>query len=79
MDSRPGVKMMTATPAAEVADLLGMNVKSVYEGAAKGEIPARRVGRRWVFPPRDELLRWLAGQERAPAQRRSISDAGSRR
>lgn len=30
----------------EVADLLRMDVKSVYLGIQRGEIPARKVGRR---------------------------------
>src|SRR3712207_696814 len=33
----------------EVADLLGIPRSTVYELARRGDLPARRVGRRWVF------------------------------
>jgi excisionase family DNA binding protein len=46
-------------PATEVATLLGLNVKSVYAGAAAGEIPCRRVGRRFLFV-RSVITTWLA-------------------
>ena len=36
--------------AAEVARLVGLDLKSVYEGARRGEIPCLRVGRRYLFP-----------------------------
>lgn len=43
----------------EVAALLGVDRKSVYAAAARGELPSRRVGRRVIFP-RAALLAWLA-------------------
>ena len=33
----------------EVADLLGIPRSTVYELARHGDLPARRVGRRWLF------------------------------
>jgi excisionase family DNA binding protein len=33
----------------EVAELLGIPRSTVHELARRGELPARRVGRRWVF------------------------------
>ena len=33
----------------EVADLLGIPHSTVYELARRGDLPARRVGRRWLF------------------------------
>lgn len=38
--------------AADVATLLGLSLDNVYEGAARGEIPHRRVGRRFLFSKR---------------------------
>ena len=48
----------TLMSASEVADLLALNVKSVYAGAAAGEIPCRRVGRRLLFV-REAIDAWL--------------------
>jgi excisionase family DNA binding protein len=33
----------------DVADLLGIPRSTVHELACRGELPARRVGRRWLF------------------------------
>jgi excisionase family DNA binding protein len=33
----------------EVADLLGIPRSTVHELARRGDLPARRVGRRWLF------------------------------
>ena len=33
----------------EVAELLGIPSSTVHELARRGELPARRVGRRWLF------------------------------
>lgn len=43
----------------EVAELLGVNRKTVYEAAGKNEIPHRRLGRRLVFY-RAAVLEWLS-------------------
>ena len=49
------IQVMTAD---DVAELLGLNRKTIYEAAARGEIPHRRVGRRLIFE-RGCMLRWL--------------------
>lgn len=36
----------------DVAGMLGINRKTVYDGAARGEIPSRRVGGRVLFSRR---------------------------
>lgn len=43
----------------ELAGLLGVDRKTVYEFATRGEIPCRRLGRRILFP-RAAIERWLA-------------------
>jgi excisionase family DNA binding protein len=51
--------------APEVAELMRMNTNTVYEAAARDEIPgAVRVGRSLRFV-RDVVLRWLFGKEAA--------------
>lgn len=45
-------------PAQELADMLGLHVQSVYAGARAGEIPCRRIGRRYVFV-RAAIEAWL--------------------
>lgn len=50
----------------EVAELLRVRERKVYEMAAEGEIPCRRVTGKLLFP-RAELERWLAGGAPAPA------------
>lgn len=47
--------------AAEVGEFLRLSRNSVYEAAARGEIPCRRVGRRLVFS-RTALVVWLRGE-----------------
>jgi len=34
----------------ETADILGIGLNQAYEAAARGDIPALRVGRRWLVP-----------------------------
>lgn len=46
---------------AELGRLLGISRKTVYEAAARGEIPHLRVGRRVIFP-RAAVERWFALQ-----------------
>jgi excisionase family DNA binding protein len=59
--------------AEEVADFLGLGRNQVYEAAARGELPARRVGRRWLFL-RDALVSWLKGK--SAEGRKGKPDAG---
>lgn len=49
--------------AVEVAAFLEVGRNTVYEGAGRGEIPCRRVGRRILFS-RAALVAWLGLQER---------------
>ena len=46
--------------ARELAGLLGVDRKTVYEGAARGQIPSLRIGRRVLFP-RAAIEGWLSG------------------
>ena len=57
--------------AAEVADLLRLNLQVVQRKLQAGEIPAYRVGREWRVE-RSQLLAWL---ERHSNQRRDPADA----
>ncbi len=52
----------------ELADLLRLNRKTVYELVSNGEIPARRVGRS-LRAHRDTVLRWLS-ESQVPVSRR---------
>ena len=60
----------TAQPAflttREVADLLRVKERKVYELAASGDIPCRRVTGKLLFP-RGEIESWLAGESAASA------------
>ena len=55
---RRGLTRDEVMTAAEVADLLHLPVSTVYYLAARGELPARRLGRAWRFlrPRIEELL-----------------------
>ncbi|MFO7565204.1 MAG: helix-turn-helix domain-containing protein [Enhygromyxa sp.] len=53
--SHPAIEILTAD---EVAALLRVNRKTVYEAANRGDIPHRRLGRRLVFE-RGAVLAWL--------------------
>lgn len=44
----------------ELAGLLGVDRKTVYDRAGAGEIPCKRLGRRILFS-RQAIERWLAG------------------
>lgn len=48
---------LLSAPAA--AALLGLNRKTLYDAAARGEVPHRRVGRRFIFS-RSALKAWLS-------------------
>lgn len=45
----------------EVAAALGISRNQVYDGANRGEIPHRRVGRRIIFSRR-AIMKWLESQ-----------------
>lgn len=45
----------------ELAAMLGVDRKTVYDGARRGEIPSVRVGRRFLFP-REAIDAWLSGR-----------------
>jgi excisionase family DNA binding protein len=48
----PVVRPLTRTDVlstTEVAELLGIPRSTVYDLARRGDLPARRVGRRWLF------------------------------
>ncbi|HXF37411.1 MAG TPA: helix-turn-helix domain-containing protein [Actinomycetota bacterium] len=50
---------------AEAAQLLGVAVSTAYAACRRGELPARRIGRRWVVPGA-ALRRWLEGKPCRP-------------
>jgi excisionase family DNA binding protein len=50
--------VMTAT---EVCAFLRLSKNTIYEAAARGEIPCRRVGRRLIFS-RSAIVLWLQGE-----------------
>ena len=49
------IEVLTAD---QLAALLGVNRKTIYEAVARNEIPHRRLGRRLIFE-RGAVLRWL--------------------
>lgn len=57
-----------ALNAHEVAELLGVDRKTVYDAAGRGEIPHRRLGKRLLFS-RDAVLDWLACKEPVSTER----------
>ena len=44
----------------QVADVLGVDRKSVYNAVARGKLPHQRLGKRVLFS-RQVLAQWLAG------------------
>jgi excisionase family DNA binding protein len=51
----------------EVAALLGISVRTVCLWAECSELPAYKVGRRWLFR-RDSILEWLERSRSGPAE-----------
>jgi|TARA_Y100000031_G_C7947318_1_gene259881 excisionase family DNA binding protein len=43
----------------QTAKFLGIGRSMAYEAARSGELPARRIGTRWIIPV-GELERWMA-------------------
>jgi excisionase family DNA binding protein len=60
----------------EVADLLRVKERKVYDLAASGEIPHRRITGKLLFP-RSELLAWIEGPEHAATAARPPVLTGS--
>ena len=60
----------------EVAELLRVRERKVYELAAEGDIPCRRVTGKLLFP-RDELEAWIAGDSAVPVEALPEIIAGS--
>jgi excisionase family DNA binding protein len=52
--------------ATEAARFLNLDPRTVLRGLERGEIPGRRVGRRWVVL-RSALVAWLSTSERKAA------------
>lgn len=61
-EASPGRATMTIP---ETADLLGLSESATYEAAARGEIPAVKIGRR-VLVIRDLLMALLSGSLPTP-------------
>ncbi|WP_288195408.1 helix-turn-helix domain-containing protein [uncultured Pleomorphomonas sp.] len=59
----------------DASAILGVPVRTVQALAARGEIPAAKVGRRWTFNP-EKLRQWLTDQE-SKYQRKSTNAAWS--
>lgn len=60
MEPRPGPSQeVLSIP--EAARRLGICAQSAYVAAARGEIPAKKIGRRWVVPAA-AFEQWLGGK-----------------
>ena len=59
--------MREGMSADEVAEFLGLNRKTVYEYASRGQIPHQRLGKRLVFS-RTALVAWLGACKAASAR-----------
>ena len=46
----------------QVAELLGLDRKTVYTAVANGELPSRRLGRRILIPTASFVM-WLGGDD----------------
>lgn len=55
----------------EVAKLLRVNKKTIYDCAARGEIPCRKIGRKIFRFSRAAVLSWLNGQGRVSNSKRN--------
>jgi excisionase family DNA binding protein len=68
--SNPSTDLPPVLTVDELAALLRLDRKSIYEALARGQIPgARRIGRRYRIG-RDAVLDWLRGQDRVSRARR---------
>ena len=55
------------------ARMLGISTHTVYALFKKGELPGRKVARRWLTT-RDSVLRWLKGSSEEDALTRAIAN-----
>jgi excisionase family DNA binding protein len=55
------------------ADMIGISKDAVYDLFKKGELPSRKVARRWLTT-RDTVLRWLKGSSEEDALVRAIAN-----
>ena len=55
-------RMTTALTVREVAQLLKVNERTIYRMAARGELPAFKVGGHWRFL-REDVESWIATQK----------------
>ena len=62
----------------EVAALLRVNRKTVYEAAQRGELPHRKLGRRLLFE-RSIILAWLRHEHDVPRGKPPTLRAAGRR
>ncbi|MCA9876801.1 MAG: helix-turn-helix domain-containing protein [Thermomicrobiales bacterium] len=62
MEPRPA-RTSDVLPMPEVARRLGICAQTAYAAAARGELPARKIGRRWVVPVA-AFEQWLGGKAR---------------
>jgi excisionase family DNA binding protein len=58
VSTKPSSEAEDVLTAGQVAEMLGLSLKTVYESAARGRIPCRRVGRRCLFF-RPAIVAWL--------------------
>jgi excisionase family DNA binding protein len=72
-NTRRSADVLTAD---DVAEILRVDRKTVYEFAGRGEIPCRRLGRRILFY-RPALMAWLSHARPRRAGEEDISDAGT--
>ncbi len=49
-------------PVTEIAVRLGIGINQAYAGLAAGQLPGRKVGKRWIIP-RAAFDRFLAGAD----------------
>jgi len=72
-NTRRSTDVLTAD---DVAEILRVDRKTVYEFAGRGEIPCRRLGRRILFY-RPALMAWLNDARPRRAGEEDVSDAST--
>ncbi|WP_250000304.1 helix-turn-helix domain-containing protein [Actinoplanes sp. M2I2] len=61
-DLRPPARGAATYTVKQVAELLGLSLGGTYQALRAGEIPAKRIGGRWVVPVR-RFHAWLDAEE----------------